>query len=308
MLTVFGSINVDQVIRVPSIPLPGETILGERVMDAHGGKGANQAIAAARASRRKVPITMIGALGEDFHGQNALQNLLENGVISECVKFADCETGTAIITVSHDGENAITVIPGANAKLECKHISKEILECTSTLLCQGETNLLETYRVIAAYRDTRPDGIVLVNLAPVPQNGDHITLKSILEKCNILIVNEHEARVISQLLSRPNSVELLSIAKQFDLQILITQGADGAELLSQAGPALQVPSPTVDPIDTTGAGDTFCGVFAALLTEGQQIEFAISKACEAAARACCAIGAQTGMPFRDEILKWAERK
>ena len=308
MLTVFGSINIDQVIRVTSIPQPGETKIGERIMDSHGGKGANQAIAAARASDGKTPITMIGALGNDLNGENALQNLLKNGVISECVQYSDCETGMAIITVSQDGENAITVIPGANAKLKFKHISKETLKRTSILMCQGEVNLLETYMVIAAFRKTSPSGVVVVNLAPVPQDGDLMTLRNVLEKCDILIVNEHEAKTISQLLSDQNMVDLQSIATQFNLKILKTRGADGVDLLSQAGLIFQAPSPTVDPIDTTGAGDTFCGVFAILLAEGQSIEFAINKACEAAAKACCAIGAQTSMPFRDEFLKRVEAK
>jgi len=110
MLTIFGSINIDQVIRVASIPAPGETVLGERVTDAHGGKGANQAVAAARAGAGDVPVTMVGAVGDDAHGDAALKNFAANGVLCELVRSAHSATGTAFIKLSDDGENAITVI------------------------------------------------------------------------------------------------------------------------------------------------------------------------------------------------------
>jgi len=308
MLTVFGSINIDQVIRVPSLPGPGETTLGERVMDTHGGKGANQAVAAARASGGTTPVTMIGSLGRDQPGQHALQNLQDNGVLTECQQHADCLTGTAIITVSQDGENTITVIAGANDQLLARDVSKQVLARTSTLLCQGEVSLLETCRAITTYKDSVPNGIVVMNLAPVPQIGDMDTLRKVLGNTDILIVNEHEAQSLLRLLVHPDSASLLPIATQFELQILITRGPDGAELLDKSGINLRVPSPSVEPVDTTGAGDTFCGAFAVLITEGWPIETAMRAACTAAANACCTIGAQTGMPFRNEILKGAVRR
>ena len=143
MLTIFGSINVDQVIRVVSIPAPGETVLGERVMDAHGGKGANQAVAAARAGAGDVPVTMVGAVGDDAYGDAALENFATNRIISELAKSANGATGTALISLSDDGENAITVIAGANAHLSHTHLSAETAARTSVLLCQGEVTFEE---------------------------------------------------------------------------------------------------------------------------------------------------------------------
>lgn len=308
MLTIFGSINIDQVIRVPSIPAPGETTLGERVTDTYGGKGANQAVAAARASAGNVPVTMVGAVGRDRHGQGALANLHANGIHAECVEFDDCATGTAIITVSDDGENAITVVPGANARLKAEHVSAETLGQTATLLCQGEIPLSETLRVMAAFRASNADGTIVMNLAPVPNGNDLGSLRDVLRLCDILILNEHEAQAISQLLANPLCDRGQDIAAAFELCLIVTRGADGAELFPPRGESLHVASPSVVPLDTTGAGDTFCGVFAVLLTEGQAIEAAMRNACKAAAIACCVIGAQDGMPCRDAFLEGSELK
>lgn len=305
MLTIFGSINIDQVIRVPSIPSPGETTLGERVMDAHGGKGANQAVAAARVRGGSVPVTMIGALGDDAHGRAALQNLAENGVVAGCASLPDCATGTAFITLSSDGENAITVIPGANAYLERSHVSAQILQDTSVLLCQGEVSLTETRHVMSAHRSCRPVGLNILNLAPVPQDRDVEGLRELLSICDILIVNEPEADAICGALGLANDGDLTVLAKAFACHVVITRGPDGAELLSPSGDRSHAPSPTIEPVDTTGAGDTFCGVFAMLLAEGWEINPAMQSACEAAAIACGVVGAQTGMPHRDDILERA---
>lgn len=308
MLTIFGSINVDQVIRVPSVPAPGETVLGERVMEAHGGKGANQAVAAARSSGGTTPVVFVGAVGKDDHGRSGLQNLRDNGVVPECAELLECTTGTAIITLSKDGENAITVVPGANAQLRREHVYDGRLQNTSTLLCQGEVSLEETHRVIASFRKIHRHGLVIVNLAPTPLADHRDTLRRVLDECDVLIVNQPEAHSVSHILALSNDDNLRSIATEFDLQIVVTRGPQGAELVGTSGSRLRVPSPIVDPIDTTGAGDTFCGVFAAFVTEGWKIESAMDAACKAAARACCAVGAQTGMPHRSEILEDTERK
>jgi ribokinase len=272
-------------------------------MDAHGGKGANQAVAAARASGGTVPVKMIGALGDDAYGQSAAQNFALNGVIAECAILPDCATGTAFITLSSDGENAITVVPGANNLLDGTHASPETLQNTSVLLCQGEVRLAETGRVISAYRDARSGGLTILNLAPVPQDGDVNLLGQILMACDILIVNEREADAVLKRLTPVGRANLSTLAAEFDCHIIITRGPDGAELIAPAGATVHAPSPNIDPVDTTGAGDTCCGVFAALLAEGWEMEPALTKACEAAAKACGAVGAQTGMPLRNDLLK-----
>ncbi|WP_299952026.1 ribokinase [uncultured Ruegeria sp.] len=303
MLTIFGSINIDQVIRVPNIPVPGETVLGDRVMDTHGGKGANQAVAGARMGAGTIPVVMIGTVGDDAFGKAALQNFAENKVRADCTVLPDCATGTAFITLGSDGENAITVVPDANGLLEAAHASVEVLQKTSVLLCQGEVSLKETAHVMGVHRSANPNGTSVLNLAPVPQDGDLGTLRAALETCDILIVNEGEAEAICDLLAAPDKRDLSALAKAIGCEVVVTRGPDGADLFLKDGRVTHVSSPQIDPVDTTGAGDTFCGAFAALLAEGREMKPALAMACEAAAKACCAIGAQTGMPRRHEILK-----
>ncbi|WP_171181331.1 PfkB family carbohydrate kinase [Ruegeria sp. HKCCD8929] len=301
MLTIFGSINIDKVIRVPSIPKPGETTLGVRVMDAHGGKGANQAIAAARAGAGDVPVMMIGAVGEDDHGHSARENFAENGVRTEIATLSEVATGTAFITLSQDGENAITVAPGANGRLTTDAASPSTLSATSVLLCQGEVCLSETVAVMSAYRKARPEGTIILNLAPVPGKDDAEAVSAALELSDVVVVNALEADAVSGLLLRQGDLPALS--QQYHCSVVVTLGPDGAELVTPSGSAANTSSPRIDPVDTTGAGDTFCGVIAMLMAEGQKIEPAMTLACKAAALACSVVGAQTGMPKRADILK-----
>jgi ribokinase len=303
MLTIFGSINIDQVIRVASIPAPGETVLGERVTDAHGGKGANQAVAAARAGAGDVPVTMVGAVGDDAHGDAALKNFAANGVLCELVRSAHSATGTAFITLSDDGENAITVIPGANAHLSHTQLSAETMARTSMLLCQGEVTFEETVHAMGALREAREDATILLNLAPVPMLSGVQVIKNALRVCDILIVNESESEAVVRLLEPDGSADLPALARQHNCSVVITRGPQGAELIRPSGERSHAPSPRIDPVDTTGAGDTFCGVFAILLAEGWDILPAITAACVAAANACGAVGAQAAMPLRTQYLK-----
>lgn len=302
MLTVFGSINVDQVIHVPSIPLPGETILGQRALTTQGGKGANQAVAAARAGTGEVPVTMVGAVGEDDFGRRAIKNFVQNSVLTEITNLPNCATGTAYITLSQDGENAITVVPGANDHVTSGSISSDLLANTRVLLCQGEVALNETVATMNAFRKRRPNGVILLNLAPVPAEADDDLLRAALTLSDALIVNELEAEAICALLATEQHDELTNLAAQHDCAIVVTRGADGAELITSIGTEARATSPKIYPVDTTGAGDTFCGVLAMLLAEGAEIKPAMHAACAAAALACGVVGAQTGMPYRSEFL------
>ncbi|HEV8036352.1 ribokinase [Yoonia sp.] len=303
MLTIFGSINIDQVIRVTSIPAPGETVIGERVMNADGGKGANQAVAAARVGAGEISVTMVGAVGDDAHGDAAFENFATNGVVSELMRSADCATGTAFITLSDEGENAITVIPGANSCLSHIHLSAETMARTSVLLCQGEVPFEESVRAMAALREAREDATILLNLAPVPTSCGVQIIKDALNICDILIVNELEAEAVVHLLEAGGLADLPVLAREHGCSVVITQGPQGAELIRPSGECAHTPSPRIDPVDTTGAGDTFCGVFAILLAEGWDTLAAITTACEAAAKACGAIGAQAAMPHRTQLFK-----
>lgn len=268
----FGSINIDQVIRVPSIARPGETTLGERVMVAFGGKGANQAVAAARTMSAEGSVCMIGAVGQDAHGRAAIKNLDDNGIACAVAELADSTTGTAIITVSQGGENAITVVPGANKRLALGTEAATALARTDTLLCQGEVSFGATRRAIETFRTERPQGRVIVNLAPVPQSLGFGTLRSVLAHTDTLIVNSQEADDVVSVLGEAESLATSDVAREFKLLMIITLGSASAMIHAPDGTSRRITTPAIDPAETTGAGDTFCGVLAALVTEGWDVD------------------------------------
>jgi len=291
MLTVFGSINIDQVLSVTSIPLPGETVLGKKILEGHGGKGANQAVAAARVANGHFTVRFVGALGHDEHGEAALANLKANGVLPICEQISGVPTGTALIAIDNTGENAITVLPGANDRLRAENFTSAIQQETEILLCQGEVDIDQTFGAFAVFKKHKPNGVTILNLAPVPMALCSPDLKMV----DLLVVNEKEAADVQAILEQ----DLPSIAAILSLGIIVTRGAEGAVIHTAEADPVIVESPRVSPSDTTGAGDTFCGVLAALLTEGWTLHDAAEMACKAGAIACLSIGAQSGMPTRD---------
>lgn len=280
MILVAGSANLDFVVRAPHIPSPGETVLGRDFKTFPGGKGANQALACARAGG--VPTHMLLALGADAFATPLEASLNEAGVQMHLVRTKDHPTGTAFICVSDDAENAITVAPGANEQLKPEHWPT--LTGLTHLLLQLETPL----PTVTAYAQAaRAQGVtVVLNAAPAR------ALPAELLRCvDVLIVNEGELATVSgQQGSIAQGLEALATPT-----VVVTLGAHGCCARSPSGYDLQ-PAFAIKPVDTTGAGDTFCGTLVATLSQGATLAQALRYASAAGALACTQLGAQSSIP------------
>lgn len=281
---VAGSANVDFVVRAPHVPAPGETVLGRELSLVPGGKGANQAVASARAGG--APTAMLVALGDDMFAPLLEGSLREAGVALHKVR-SDRPTGAALICVSDDAENAITVAPGANWSLRPADLPD--LAGTAALLLQLETPI-ET--VVAYARAGRSAGVrVILNAAPAR------TLPAeLLAAADILVVNEHELAVVA---GREGSIHELLCGLGLPC-VVVTLGRRGACMLDQGSFYLQAAF-EVEPVDTTAAGDTFCGTLAAALCGDGDLRAALRIACAAAALATTRAGAQSSIPAREEV-------
>jgi ribokinase len=275
MIVVFGSINVDIVVPVPHLPGPGETVLGGDHRIVPGGKGANQALAARRAG---APVTMIGAVGNDAFAEIALAGLSRAGIELDHVARRDRPTGCAMIAVNAAGENAIAVSSGANLDIKAEQVPDALLGPDTVLVLQREVPMTENAAVIA--RACARGARIILSLAPAgpidPARGEDI---------DIVIANEHEASVLGA-----------DAARGLRQALVVTRGAAGATAYLADGGAIAVPALAIDPVDTTGAGDTFAGVLAAGLDQHLALEPALHRASAAAALACLAMGAQSALP------------
>lgn len=282
---VAGSANLDFVVRADHIPAPGETVLGREFKTYPGGKGANQAIACARAGGAATQ--MLLALGDDAFAASIEASLHEAGVAMHTVRCASEPTGTAFICVSDNAENAITVAPGANAALRSEHLPP--LTGVSHLLLQLETPL----DTVAAYaRAARAAGVrVVLNAAPARTLPDEL-----LDAVDLLVVNEGELAAIGGV---ADDVEA-SLARITIASVIVTLGARGCIARTPQGRLLQSGF-AVDAIDTTAAGDTFCGALVATLDRGEPLADALRFASAAAAIACTRPGAQSSIPSLDEV-------
>jgi ribokinase len=300
MISVFGSINVDLVTRVRSLPRPGETVLADTYATLMGGKGANQAVAAARAAGGLIPVRMIGAVGDDGFGALARANLQREGMDVSGVRIVAAPTGCAFIQVDDSGENVITVASGANRLLTADRLAP----AGGVLVLQMETPVEESLRAAEA---ARAEGAkVIANLAPVPADLDAKTMTALMAVTDILVVNEHEAIQAAQALGLPDAEPVAAsgaIARQTGRTIIATLGAGGATAAIASGEILSAAAAAVTAVDTTGAGDTFVGVLAAAVAEGLALQPAMARACRAASLACLKLGAQSAMPHRGEIIR-----
>ncbi len=288
---VLGSINQDFVLKVERRPNPGETVTNAELSTGSGGKGANQAAAAARLG---TSVTFLGRVGDDEFGAPLVQALGEKGIDTSLVKQVSGEsTGAAFITVTPDGENAITVAPGANRSLtpEDADAASEAIGDSRVLVAQMEIPVETVVRAveIAVQRGIR----ALVNLAPtfdVP--------RQLLEKLDPLVVNEHEAAFllggevegVDGALSAAS--KLLSLGPQ---SAVVTIGEAGA-VFANGESTRHLPAPKVDVVDTTGAGDAFVGALAARLARDASLEEAVAYAVRAGAAAVTKEGAQGALP------------
>jgi ribokinase len=303
MILVFGSINIDLVARVPALPRPGETVLAERYAVLPGGKGANQAVAAARALAGAAPVRMAGAVGRDGFGALARQALEAEGTDTGLVRETDEATGCAFIQVDDAGENVITVASGANRLLAAEAaLTGVVFAPGDILVLQMETPAGENLKAAAAAR--RGGARVVLNLAPAPPDLTGDAVRRLLDAATILVVNAHEARAAASALgaapASPRDAARL-LAGHGGAAVVATLGPEGAFAVLPGGGEMQAASPAIAAVDTTGAGDTFVGVLAAGLAEGLAPQAALDRACRAAALACLKLGAQSAMPHRAEI-------
>ena len=289
MILVAGSANLDFVVRALHIPAPGETVLGNDFKTYPGGKGANQAVACARAGGATTH--MLLALGLDAFAAPLEASLQAAGVQTHTVRASDQATGTAFICVSSDAENAITVAPGANLALRPEHLPD--LEGFTHLLMQLESPL-ET--VIAYAHAAKTQGLqVVLNAAPAQP-----LLSELVALLDVLIVNEGELAVLAgEHGSVAQNMACLTVPC-----VVVTLGPRGSCARNDGVLTFQ-PAFEITPIDTTGAGDTFCGVLVAALSQGQGLSRALRLASAAGALACTQAGAQTSIPSQTDVAAFA---
>ena len=274
-VVVIGSINADVVLRVARRPAPGETVLAEAVAEHCGGKGANQAVAAARAGAE---VELIGAVGADERGRAQLRALRKAGVSTDRVAVhRKAATGLAVITVTPDGENSIVVAPGANG------LVPPIAECTADVVV-AQTEIQPATVDSAAGLGVR----LVLNVAPVIA-----VAPDTLAAADPLVVNGLEARTLLRLLRADLPVATADVAAQLRKHarsVIVTMGASGALVLDDA--LTIVPAPPVDVVDTTGAGDVLVGTLAAALADGAQLVAATEAAVGAASESVTRSGAR----------------
>jgi ribokinase len=287
MITVLGSNSLDFIGAVPRFPGPGETVLGGTFAMAPGGKGANQALAARRAGAE---VRMIAATGSDPFGPEALRLLREGGVDLAGLKMTEAATGIAMIFVEASGENAIAVLPGANGTLDPADAERALagLGIGSILMLQQEIPQAANSRALELARER---GVIsILNTAPYLEST-----RSVAEQASMVVANETEFALLSGAAPDRLDAAMAEWAKAQNQTIIVTLGAEGARAATPSG-SIAVPSPRITPVDTVGAGDTFCGYLAAGLDRGLDLEAAMRRAAVAASLACLAPGAQPSIP------------
>ncbi|WP_199097763.1 ribokinase [Dyella sp. ASV21] len=286
-VVVVGSINMDLVTLASRFAAPGETLLGERFLTVHGGKGANQAVAAARLGAQ---VALVGAVGDDAFGTQLREGLTREGVSLEHVAtIPDCGSGTASITVA-EGDNHIIVVPGANARVTPAQVeaAQSVLASADAILVQMEIPLESVEATLRlGQRLGKP---VILNPAPARRvPTDWLTL------ARYLTPNQHELAI---LLGADTQEDFRTLMQRAPAPVVLTRGAEGAWYRESGEPIHQAGFP-VQAVDTTGAGDTFNAALAVFLPEG--LPQAVRKACAAAALSVTRLGAQGGMPARAEL-------
>jgi ribokinase len=286
-IVVVGSINMDMVFTSDKRPKAGETVIGNTFSLIPGGKGANQAVAA---SKLGADTYMIGCVGNDSNGEFSLKNLRDMKVNTRAVKIVDkAPTGLANIIVA-DNDNSIIVIPGANFEMD-----KDVIKENKALLLSADMVLLQLeipMEVVEYVVDICAENKVRVLINPAPAAP---LKKSLIEKATYITPNEHELRLIF------DNQETDAVLKQYPNKLIVTMGSRGVKY-HDGNEIREVPSNKVDVVDTTGAGDTFCGALAAALVRGDSIEDAVIFANKAASFTVTRLGAQSGMPELADLL------
>lgn len=284
-VVVVGSVNMDVVARVPHIPAPGETLLATDTSRGGGGKGANQAVAAARAGGART--AFVGAVGDDGDGAALRAALAQDGIDLDGLVTVDAPTGAALISVADDGENAIVVIPGANgAFFDLDPAQRSLVGSADVVLAQLEIPVA-TVRIAAAAR--REGAVVVLNAAPSGALADESSAAALLPEIDVLVVNEHELLEVAGLDEREAAIAALASRVPV---LVVTLGAHGSVVVVD-GARETVAAFRAEPVDTTGAGDTFCGVFAARLAARPRADRLDIRTIVDAARAGSAAAALT---------------
>ena len=285
-IAVVGSINMDLVTSVKKVPAAGETVMGEAFATMPGGKGANQAVAAARLGAE---VSMIGCLGSDYLGDGLLEVLKKEGIRTEAVKRVEGSSGTASIILS-EGDNRIIVVPGANHEMTPQWIeeNRKVIEDSDLLLVQLEIplNCVQKTLEIAKAANVK----TILNPAPITKLPAEI-----IQLADYITPNEHEYQTLS---------EEFSIA-ELSSRLIITMGDEGV-LFYEDGKEVRIPAFNVPVRDTTGAGDTFNGALGVAICEQLGLKEAIGFANRAAALSITQIGAQNGMPTKKMIRQHFE--
>jgi len=302
-IVVLGGLNADLVVAVPRLPRPAETIMGERLRTFAGGKGANQAVAAARLGGA---VSMVGRVGQDAFGDMLLESLVGDGIDTTAIgRDAEEPTGAALIFVEEGGQNMIAVAPGANAKVGRQEVDRlaTLLDAASVLLVQLEVPLMAVEAAVQAARQA--GARVILNAAPAISKLPDALLQAV----DVLVVNEVEA---SSLFGRPvESQDEAAVAGRAALEngvgaAIVTLGAAGSVVVDRSGASPIAAYPVVA-VDATAAGDAFVGALGVALGRGADLRSAARLGAAAGAAAASRPGAQSSLPRHNEIEESLER-
>ena len=293
---VVGSLNIDIVTYLERMPLPGETVLGDRLEIFSGGKGLNQAVAAARSGGE---VTMVGVLGNDANSTTLREVLIKEKINHDHVKEISGFCGTAVIEVDKKGQNRIIVISGANAELKAESVTEELLNSISDkkiLLAQLESPISELESI---FKSAKARGFYNI-LNPAPATN---LSKEFLSLTDLLVPNQFEAEFLTGI--KVVDVESAAAAGKMLIDqgvnsVLITRGEEGAVLIVTDSKSV-FKAFKVSPVDTTAAGDAFCGALAVAISEGVDLDSAIRFACAAGALSVQSVGATPSLPTREQI-------
>ena len=295
-VVVVGSVNQDLTVFTSRHPHPGETVLGRSHRWGGGGKGANQAVAASRLGARTA---FVGCTGGDEPGQALIEELKAEKIDVSCVRVdPSTPTGLAVVTVDDQAENSIVVSPGANMRVTPQHVSQctPTIEDAAVVLAQFEIpveSVLEAALIA--------DGIFCLNPAPAAA-----VPKELMEHVDVLIPNRAELAALSSTAPTMSRREIIEAARLIEgpRSVVVTLGSEGAMIIRN-GEVTEVPPAEVDPVDTTGAGDAFCGALAGALAQGDELEEAVRWATLAGGLATTRAGARDAIPTKEEMERFS---
>jgi len=312
-IIVVGSSNTDLIVRAGRLPLPGETVTGGDLMTAAGGKGANQAVAAARLGAE---VCFVGRVGKDMFGEQARQHLAQEGLdLRFLVEDGEAPSGVALIVVGPRGQNIIAVAPGANHRLTAGDVqaARSVFRQADVVLLQLETPL-ETVEAAArlgheggrraqSLAQGRAQGLVILNPAPAPTQA---LPASLLGQVDVLTPNEHEAALLTG--EKDPEKAAAALLDQGVKTVVITLGEAGALLAASPSKMVHIPAYPVEAVDTTAAGDAFNGGLAVALAHEQNLEAAVRYASAVAAISVTRLGAQPSLPNADEVTTFLRQQ